>query len=61
VLVHELGHYLGLEHKTANGNRSNIMFESVQGLYKLQSLRPDQIEEVHEKLSRNIARRGDRN
>jgi hypothetical protein len=61
VLVHELGHYLGLEHKTTNGNRSNIMFESVQGLYKLQNLRPDQIEEMHEKLSRNIARRGDRN
>lgn len=61
VLVHEVGHYLGLQHRSANDNTSNIMFESMQGLYKLQNLRPEQIEEMHEKLSRNIARRGDRN
>jgi hypothetical protein len=61
VLVHEIGHYLGLQHGSANDNKSNIMFESMQGLYKSQNLRPDQIEEMHEKLSRNIARRGDRN
>jgi len=61
VLVHEIGHYLGLSHGSANDNKSNIMYESVQGIYKAQRLLPDQIEEMHEKLSRNISRRGDRN
>jgi hypothetical protein len=61
TLVHELGHYLGLEHRTANGNRGNIMFDTIQPSYKSQNLRPDQIEQMHQRLSGHVARRGDRN
>jgi hypothetical protein len=61
VLAHEIGHYLGLSHGSANNSKANIMYESAQATYKTQQLLPDQIEEMHEKLSRNISRRGDRN
>jgi Matrixin len=61
TMVHEIGHYLGLSHNTSNDNPGNIMFPTASGTYKGPTLRPDQIEEMHEKLSRNISRRGDRN
>jgi len=62
TLVHELGHYLGLTHRTSNDKKANIMFSSSNGGgLSDNNLRPDQIEEMQQKLARNITRRGDRN
>ena len=62
TLVHELGHYLGLSHNTSNDMAANIMFPSSNGSgLAAKNLRPDQIEEMQQKLARNITRRGDRN
>jgi hypothetical protein len=62
TLVHELGHYLGLSHNTADDKSVNIMFESSNGTgLGAKTLKPSQIEEMHQKLARNISRRGDRN
>lgn len=60
VLIHELGHYLGLQHNTANGSSANLMFpEVVNGLSGV-SLSAAQIEEMQQKLARAVARGGDR-
>ena len=62
TLVHELGHYLGLSHNTASDKTANIMFESSNGSgLTTKRIKPDQIEEMQQKLARNITRRGDRN
>lgn len=62
TLVHELGHYLGLTHRTSDDKEANIMFASSNGGgLSNNNLRPDQIEEMQQKLARNITRRGDRN
>jgi len=59
-LAHELGHYLGLQHNTANGSSANLMFpEKVNGLSGV-SLSAAQIEEIQQKLARAAARGGDR-
>lgn len=61
TLAHELGHYLGLTHMTGSGSAPNIMTPSDLGLDIGQSvLTPDQIEEMHTKLSKNLTRQGDR-
>lgn len=60
-LAHELGHYLGIHHPSANDSKSNIMYHDGLG-HKLsqRNLRPDQIEDMHTTLSKNIARKADR-
>lgn len=60
ILLHEFGHYLGLSHKTA-GCDDNLMWPSLVGSYSEKELDPEQIEEMHQKLARNISRKGDRN
>lgn len=60
TLIHELGHYLGLQHNTANGSSANLMFpEVINGLSGV-SLSTAQIEEMQQKLARAVARGGDR-
>ncbi len=62
TLAHELGHYLGLSHKTGDGQADNIMSPSDLGLSIEDTvLLPDQIEEMQTKLARNLTRKGDRN
>jgi hypothetical protein len=62
ILVHELGHYLGLSHNTADGKRKNLMFpELTQDLLEDTYLTVDQIREMHDRLANNITRKGDRN
>jgi hypothetical protein len=62
ILAHELGHYLGLTHNTANDQRKNIMFpEITQTLLEQTYLTVDQIREMHDRLANNITRKGDRN
>lgn len=62
VLVHELGHYFGLTHNTADDNTNNIMFESLDPntLLSTKSLRSDQIREMQDRLANHHTRRGDR-
>lgn len=58
--AYELGHYLGLQHNTANGSSANLMFpELVNGLSGM-SLSAAQIEEIQQKLARAVARGDDR-
>ncbi len=60
-LCHELGHYLGLQHHTSGGSGQNLMNrEQVENFLSDVSLTADQIEEIQQKLSRAIARGGDR-
>lgn len=61
VLAHELGHYLGLQHNTANGSADNLMqaSTSLAGLSD-RTLSAAQIEEMQQKLARATARGGDR-
>jgi hypothetical protein len=61
ILLHEIGHYLGLSHNTADDRQTNLMFDTKNGSYSDKNLKPEQIEEMHQKLARNISRRGDRN
>jgi Matrixin len=65
VMAHELGHYLGLQHNTANADPSNLMapsFSDENGPLTLASLSlfPEQIEEMQQKLARVVARGRDR-
>jgi hypothetical protein len=61
-LVHELGHYLGLGHGTANENPSNIMIQSHPPTAQLADfeLWDDQIRQMHDRLANHHTRRGDR-
>ena len=61
TLEHEIGHYLGVHHPSANGNRKNIMF-SGGGPDKIGNrvISADQIEQIHTALSKNIFRKGNR-
>ena len=62
TLVHELGHYLGLTHATANKDTSNIMFDdgALNDDLSDKSLWNDQIREMQDRLANNLARKGDR-
>lgn len=61
VLVHELGHYFGLSHNSANDQPRNVMFESYDGEgFTGKFFVRDQIEEMHKRLANHISRRGDR-
>jgi hypothetical protein len=63
ILVHELGHYLGLGHGTANDNTSNIMHPDAPPQTALLAdvdLWDDQIREMHDRLANHHTRRGDR-
>jgi hypothetical protein len=63
TLAHELGHYLGLGHGTADKNANNIMTEEVTLGTPLSnySLWDDQIREMQDRLANHHTRRGDRN
>lgn len=61
IMVHELGHYLGLTHRTAGDDSGNLMFPTKSGQLGDKVLTPAQIREMHQKLARNLSRKGDRN
>lgn len=60
--MHELGHYLGLTHGTANKDASNIMFDdgALNDDLSDKSLWNDQIREMQDRLANKLARKGDR-
>lgn len=61
VMVHELGHHLGLTHNTSNDSDRNLMFPTmVQDHLAHLRLTPEQIREMHDRLANNLARRGER-
>ena len=62
IFVHELGHYLGLTHNTANDKAKNIMFATFDPDTSLstRTLWTDQIRELHDRLANHHTRRGDR-
>ncbi len=61
TLAHELGHYWGLTHDSGGGKAANIMTQSKNGKHINDSrLRDSQIEEIQQKLARNLTRQGDR-
>ena len=61
TLAHELGHYLGLPHGSGEGSALNIMTQSgLAGPISRAVLEPGQIEEMQQKLARNLTRQGDR-
>jgi hypothetical protein len=62
TLVHEVGHYLGLGHGTADKNTKNIMFEdfAIGAPISDYELTVDQIRELHDRLANHHTRRGDR-
>jgi hypothetical protein len=62
VLTHELGHYLGLGHGTADKDKGNLMFPegSLGTVLTSLSLWKDQIREMQDRLANNLARKGDR-
>ncbi len=67
TLLHEIGHYLGLKHEE-NGVPKDLFHlmsaVTVQhrnvGAYDEKRLEPNEIREMHQKLARNISRKGDR-
>lgn len=61
TLAHEVGHYYGLTHGSGDNVPANIMTQSGDGLPIEDShIRVDQVEEIHQKLARNITRQKDR-
>jgi hypothetical protein len=62
TLVHELGHYLGLGHGTADKNTKNLMFKEFELGTTLSDfeLDKDQIREMQDRLANHHTRRGDR-
>jgi len=63
VLMHELGHFLGLAHGTSNNDQDNLMFPTVDVMNESLSdhrLTTPQIREMHQRLARNITRRRNR-
>jgi hypothetical protein len=62
TLIHELGHYLGLSHGTANKDPNNIMFAdtALQDVLSGKSLWNDQVREMQDRLANNVSRKGDR-
>lgn len=60
-LAHEIGHYCGIHHPSANGDCKNLMYKKGNGDSILDRfLDADQIEEMHTTLSKNLFRKGDR-
>ncbi|MFN7145034.1 MAG: hypothetical protein ACK4YP_14755 [Myxococcota bacterium] len=61
TLAHEVGHYYGLTHDSGDNVPANIMTQSDVGLPIDEAhIRVDQIEELQQKLARNITRQKDR-
>lgn len=63
VLMHELGHFLGLAHGTSNNDDDNLMFPTVDPTSETLAdhhLRPAQVREMHQRLARNVTRRRNR-
>lgn len=61
TLAHEIGHYLGLTHGSGGGGAKNLMTASDLACpIDETTLASEQIEEMHQKLARNLTRKGDR-
>jgi hypothetical protein len=61
TFVHELGHFWSLAHDSGGGEAANIMTQSKNGKNLASSrLRDAQIQDIQQKLARNLARQGDR-
>jgi Metallo-peptidase family M12B Reprolysin-like len=62
VFAHELGHYFGLTHNTADDKQNNIMFEdfSLGEPLSGRTIWVDQIRELQDRLANHHTRRGDR-
>ena len=61
TLAHEIGHYLGIQHASAKGNKKNIMAPDGNGHSITERfISSDQIEQIHTTLSKNIFRKGNR-
>jgi len=62
TLMHELGHYLGLGHGTADKTEGNIMFKShdLGTVLTSLSLWKDQVREMQDRLANHLSRKGDR-
>lgn len=61
VLLHELGHHLGLGHGTADKKQTNFMYKDWLGkpLADLE-IEDDQIREMQDRLANHLTRRGER-
>lgn len=61
TFVHELGHFWSLTHDSGGGEAANIMTQSKSGKNLASSrFRDAQIQDIQQKLARNLARQGDR-
>ncbi len=56
-LAHEIGHFLGIHHASANKNRNNLMHSSAPP-GEAEKLYQNQVQQVHITLSKNVSRRG---